>query len=179
MSAHNQGSGPRSNRYSESKLSNWAVYDPFWVEAKAALKQFDAKLALSPSRPKVITLPPAEGFVHPCTKLDVGSRLDSLPAQFLEGIRAVFLLSGTRKQLRTKSSRLGCYGMYGWQCIFLCAYPETWKPFDPTKLRDFYLDDVLVHEVGHHVDRHRFNNSKTKEGFAYWFAREFGKKRRS
>jgi len=48
--------------------------------------------------------------------------------------------------------------------------------FDETSLRTFYLRDVLIHELGHHVDRDNFK-TKTKrriESFADWFASEYG-----
>lgn len=48
--------------------------------------------------------------------------------------------------------------------------------FDDDSLRDFYLRDVLLHEVGHHVDA--LNSLKKthrkSEGYAEWFASEYG-----
>jgi hypothetical protein len=47
--------------------------------------------------------------------------------------------------------------------------------FDLDSLRRFYLYDVLIHEVGHHVDR--FSRGKPYargERFAEWFVREHG-----
>lgn len=48
--------------------------------------------------------------------------------------------------------------------------------FDEESLRQFYLRDVLLHEVGHHVDA--LNNltktNKKSEGYAEWFASEYG-----
>ena len=47
--------------------------------------------------------------------------------------------------------------------------------FDETSLRKFYLWDVLVHEVGHHVDRfHPDRSKKRSERFAEFFARTYG-----
>ena len=46
--------------------------------------------------------------------------------------------------------------------------------FDEEKLRNFYLRDVLVHEVGHHVERKLSKTHKKSEGFAEWFASEYG-----
>jgi hypothetical protein len=39
-------------------------------------------------------------------------------------------------------------------------------------LRSFYLDDVLVHEVAHHLDRERIADNKTKEAFAHAYVQE-------
>jgi hypothetical protein len=42
-------------------------------------------------------------------------------------------------------------------------------------LEDFYLNNVLIHELGHLVD-HRNNSYRDRERFAEWFAIEFGYK---
>lgn len=45
--------------------------------------------------------------------------------------------------------------------------------FDEPSLRKFYLGDVLLHEVGHHVDKHVFARpNRDAERFAEWFVRE-------
>ena len=48
--------------------------------------------------------------------------------------------------------------------------------FDEASLKKFYLRDVLVHELGHHVDRDTLGNKtqRKREGFAEWFASEYG-----
>ncbi len=48
--------------------------------------------------------------------------------------------------------------------------------FTEQAVRDFYLRDVLVHEIGHHVDWANFERKSHKklEGFAEWFATEYG-----
>lgn len=48
--------------------------------------------------------------------------------------------------------------------------------FDEESLRQFYLRDVLLHEVGHHVDAlsNLTKTNKKSEGYAKWFASEFG-----
>ena len=43
--------------------------------------------------------------------------------------------------------------------------------FSPASLRAFYLYDVLLHEIGHHVDRRR-QQDDAAERFAHWFADE-------
>lgn len=52
--------------------------------------------------------------------------------------------------------------------------------FDEESLRRFYQRDVLLHELGHHVDAANFRSKSDKkaEGFADWFASEHGYKPR-
>ena len=47
---------------------------------------------------------------------------------------------------------------------------------DEESLKRFYLQDVLMHELGHHVDSPNFisKSDKKAEGFAEWFASEYG-----
>ena len=109
MSAHFQSSGPRSNAYSESKFTNWAIYDPFFAEARSAYKRFDDRLPSEPEFPDVIALPPlSSDFIHPAKRAEVESRLHRMPSEHLVGLRAIILLAGTRKQERSWRSSLGC-----------------------------------------------------------------------
>lgn len=52
----------------------------------------------------------------------------------------------------------------------------TWVRFTPEALRRFYLQDVLVHELGHHVDRFRADSRSYEKGerYAEWFASAYG-----
>src|ERR1700740_2767633 len=101
MSAYDNGSGPRSNRYSEDRFTNWSEYEPWWLEIQTVFKRFDDKIAKYPKFPKIIELQPLDGFIRPCTAQDVEAQLTNCPASFLDGLRAVFILSGTRKQLKS------------------------------------------------------------------------------
>lgn len=173
MSAHSQGSGPRSNAYSESKFTNWAVYDPFWMEAKAALKRFDGRMAKAPEFPAVIELKTLEGFVRPCSSEEVQWKLRKMRPELLVGLRAVFLLSGTRKQERIWKTGKGVYGQYARCCVFL--FPQVAGGGHHylqylEDLRDYYLGNVLPHEVAHHHDRfHRQATQSDRETFANGF----------
>ena len=170
MTAHFQSSGPRSNAYSESKFTNWTAYDPFFAEVRSAYKRFDDRIPAQPRFPRVIALAPlAPDFMHACTKQEVEHRLRRMPGGQLAGLRAVFLLSGTRKQERSWKSSLGCYGMYWSSCVFLFAHLFDIGYRYVDEIRDFYLDDVLIHEIAHHVDRFRAANKETKENFAHAF----------
>ena len=49
--------------------------------------------------------------------------------------------------------------------------------FDRRSLKKLYLQDVLIHEISHHVDRANLGHSKENEAYARWFATEFGFRR--
>jgi hypothetical protein len=51
----------------------------------------------------------------------------------------------------------------GWVCRFTAE-----------SLRSFYLNDVLIHEIAHHVDRHNRKSDDAAERFAHGFVRMFG-----
>lgn len=172
MSAHDHGSGPRSNIYSENRFTNWSEYEPWWLEVQATFKRFDANIAKRPQFPKIIELPPLDGFIRPCSAPQVEAQLRSCPGEFLKGLRAVFILSGTTKQLRSlKRSRTRYYGMYWNCCVFLHAFPFGRSNLDT--IRRYYLRNVLMHEVGHHVDTWNFTTQK-REQFADQFAIKHG-----
>ncbi|MHC4608560.1 MAG: hypothetical protein ACYTAF_16740 [Planctomycetota bacterium] len=46
--------------------------------------------------------------------------------------------------------------------------------FDEESLKTFFLRDVLIHEIGHHIDNRYGKRSKEQEGFADWFSSEYG-----
>ena len=51
--------------------------------------------------------------------------------------------------------------------------------FCPRSLRRFYLYDVLLHEIGHHVDRfHPDRCTRRAERYAEWFASKHGRQHR-
>src|ERR1700676_2139511 len=84
MSSHFQSSGPRSNAYSESKFTNWAIYDPFFAEARSAYKRFDDRLPSQPDFPHIVTLPPlTPDFLHPVQRNEVEHRMKGMPLKHL------------------------------------------------------------------------------------------------
>ena len=90
------------------------------------------------------------------------------PSEFLKGLRAIFILSGTAKQLKGWKNSTAFYGHYYRSCVFLHAYPFGLS--DLVWLRRFYLRDVLIHEVGHHLTAKNISK-KDREQFAEEFAR--------
>jgi hypothetical protein len=171
MSAHSNGSGPRSNWYSEDRFTNWSEYEPWWLEVQAVFKRFDGKIAKRPSFPKIIELPPLQGFICPCFASEVEAQLTSCSPEFLKGLRAVFILSGTTKQLKSWGRATTFYGRYWKNCVFLHAYP--FGRAELVSLRRFYVRNVLMHEIGHHLDA-RNVTQKDREQFAEQFAKKHG-----
>lgn len=119
----------------------------------------------------MVIKPQTPGFIHACTRAEIRTRLERMPEVSGKDLRAVFLLSGTRKQEKSWWSKLGCYGMYWNSCVFLFAHPFEFPwYYTLDRLRNFYLNDVLIHEVAHHIDRERMNDRKAKEAFAHAYA---------
>ncbi|MCI5141780.1 MAG: hypothetical protein D3909_08655 [Candidatus Electrothrix sp. ATG1] len=48
------------------------------------------------------------------------------------------------------------------------------RKFNKKSLKTYYLKDVFVHELGHHVDRHKERSDEKSEIYADWFATEYG-----
>ncbi len=49
-----------------------------------------------------------------------------------------------------------------------------WKlEWRPAALKDFYLNNVLIHEIGHVIDE-RNSRQEDRERYANWFAIEYG-----
>ena len=171
MSAHDNGSGPRSNRYSENRFTNWSEYEPWSLEVQAVFKRFDRKIAKRPAFPKIIELPRFSGFVRPCSVAEAEAQLLNTPPEFLRELRAVFILSGTKKQLRSWGQGATYYGHYWRRCVFL--HPCPFGRFELVSMQRFYIRDVLMHEIGHHIDRWNVGY-EARERFANEFARTYG-----
>lgn len=168
MSAYNQGSGPRSNRYSEDRFTNWSEYEPWFLEAQSVFKRFDGRIAKHPTFPKIIEIAPSEGFVHPCTAREVESKLMICPVEFFKDLRAVFILSGTKKQMKAWGRSAPFHGYYWNRCVFLHAWPFS-SITDVDWLHRYYIKNVLMHEIGHHLDVRNITK-KEREKFAEQFA---------
>ena len=142
--------------------------------------------------------PLAEGFVRPWSVEDVAKVLCSIPEKFLMDLTGVYLLGGTVRQIRLRNITYGMYSSCQiFLCAFPQRMleqllPSTPKPsemqpftkfgavfkhtakgatrlvFDESSIRKFMLFDVLLHEVGHHVDRDHVADDS--ERYARWFA---------
>jgi hypothetical protein len=91
-------------------------------------------------------------FLHPYPKKDLSIFYDKLP----------------------KPSIIHEYKAAGAQVV--TEYEYWIVKFDLQSLKNFYLNNVLIHEIGHHVDRNNKNRKKKNENFADWFAISYGLK---
>jgi hypothetical protein len=146
----------------------------------------------------VFDRPLKPGFVRPWSIGDVAEVLTTIPDQYLAGLEGVFLMGGTSRQRHLKKITYGMYGsgriyLFALPEVMLVQHlrgmpkPSLVKEytkfgatvipsgkggatlrFEESSLRLFYLYDVLLHEVGHHVDRK--GESDDAERYARWFA---------
>jgi len=149
---------------------------------------------------RVVVQQPGEGYRHILTPAQIRRRLENVPQAFLESLEVVQLSRMTQKKKRFPcygmqwGSTLYLYPleesleelfyvpprpevvneakMYGgrWDD----STPGVWRLIWSTStIEDFYLNNILIHELGHLVDDR--NNSYTdRERYAEWFAIHHG-----
>jgi hypothetical protein len=149
---------------------------------------------------RVIVQPPGEGYVHVVTPAQIRERLAQVPQEFLRGLEVVQLSRMTRKKqsfpcygmqwgatlylypLETSLEewfhvppRTEVYNesrMYGgrWDEPGPGQWRLTWTQ---KAIEDFYLNNILIHELGHLVDE-RNSGYAERERYAEWFAIQYG-----
>ncbi len=146
-----------------------------------------------------VVQPAGAGYLHPVTVQEIKARLAELPEHLVSGVEVVQLSSMTRKRqlfplygmqwgpnvylypieesltetyLRPpRPDQLVEAKMFGGRWI---QTGDEWKLiWTSDTIRDFYLNNVLIHEVGH-VNDTRNTNSHKREQYAIWFATEYG-----
>lgn len=152
---------------------------------------------------RVVVQDPGHGYRHVVTPEDVRKRLSELPEEFLRDLEVVQLSRMTRKKQslpcygmqwgpalylypidETLVEHFGrkptpaIYNeslMYGgrWQEVEGGAWTLTWTE---DAIRDFYLNNILIHELGHLLDD-RNTSYVDRERYAEWFATEYGYRR--
>jgi hypothetical protein len=149
---------------------------------------------------RIVVQPAGTGYRHVLTPQQVRDRLAEMPQHFLNDLEVVQLSRMTRKKTRFPcygmqwGSTLYLYPleesreeifyapprpevvneakMYGgrWDEPF----PGTWRlTWSEAAIQDFYLNNILIHELGHLLDN-RNSNSTDRERYAEWFAIEYG-----
>jgi hypothetical protein len=136
------------------------------------------------------------------TTTEVHERLEALPSGFIKALEVVQFSRMTRKKqsfpcygmqwgasvylypIETnlveyyssppKPSQINEARMFGGRWVH--EAPSVWKlVWTERAIKDFYLNNILIHEIGHLLDE---RNSRTvdRERYAEWFALEYGYK---
>lgn len=149
---------------------------------------------------RIMVRPPGEGFRHVLTPQQIRDRLAELPAELLQNLQFVQLSQMTRKKQGFPCYGMqwgSSIYLYPIEATLEETYRQPPKPNQVTEARmfggrwerdgedtwkliwteeaiqDFYLHNILIHELGHLVD---FRNRRPvdRERFAEWFAIQYG-----
>ena len=148
----------------------------------------------------VVVQEPGDGYRHVVSEDDIRQRLAELPRNFTVPLQVVQFSRMTRKKRSFPcygmqwGTALYLYPVetelveYFGRPPRPAEYNETrlfggkweheggrlWKlTWTPGTIRDFYLNNVLIHELGHLLDN-RNRSYQDRERFAEWFAIEYG-----
>ncbi|MDA0282054.1 MAG: hypothetical protein O3B13_12435 [Planctomycetota bacterium] len=142
---------------------------------------------------------PGVGFMHPVSLEEVIDRVEQLPARYRQNVEVIELSSMTRKRslfpcygmqwgpnvylYPIEESLVETYTRppRPEQVIEAKMFGGVWTQdgklwklsWTEHALRDFYLNNVLIHEIGH-VNDTRNRNQNARERYADWFAIEYG-----
>lgn len=150
---------------------------------------------------RIIEKDPGEALIHPVTPAEIAARLEQLPSWTLEDLDVVQLSRITKKKLRfpcyglqwgtslylypihedlteefsaPPSAKLSIETrMYGGRWISDESNKIWILEWNEKTIRDYYLNNVLIHELGHLVDD-RNRSYQDREKYADWFAIEYG-----
>ena len=150
---------------------------------------------------RIIEKEAGNGMFHPISPREIASRLADLPDWTIAELDVVQLSDVTRKKRRFPcyglqwGTAIYLYPMCETMVEIYCAPPgpkllnetkmyggkwfedngeKTWMlQWSEKTLRDFYLNNVLIHELGH-LNDDRNSSFDSRERYADWFAIEFG-----
>jgi hypothetical protein len=148
---------------------------------------------------KIVVQRPGSGYIHPVSPDDVRERVLQLPAQFQEKLDVVQFSRMTRKRrlfpcyglqwgsavylypIEESLEELYVRAPRPAQRIETEMFGGRWVQdgnlwrliWTESTIRDFYLNNVLIHEIGH-INDDRNTSFRKREQFADWFAIEYG-----
>jgi hypothetical protein len=148
---------------------------------------------------QVIVQQPGLGYRHVVTPDEVVARLSELPEDFLLPLDFVQLSRMTRKKQSFPCYGMqwgSCLYLYPIEDSLVEHYDQPPKPaqlnearmyggrwlqegnrwtlvWSEKAIKDFYLNNILIHELGHLLDE-RNTGYADRERFAEWFAVQFG-----
>jgi hypothetical protein len=143
--------------------------------------------------------PPGKGYVHPVTTEEVAQRIALLPKRFRTKLEVVQFSRMTRKRALFPCYGMQwgtAVYLYPIEATLVEQYLRPPRPeqlvearmfggkweqngrawnliWTAEAVRDFYLNNVLIHEIGHTIDD-RNGGFVDRERFANWFAIEYG-----
>lgn len=149
---------------------------------------------------RIIVQEPGEGYRHVVTPDEIRQRLSLLPSYMLQSLEVIQLSELTRKKKRfpcygmqwgnavylypmeaefveyfgrpPRPSQWNEARMYGGRLVD--DSPNGWRLiWTEQALKDFYLNNVLIHELAHLLDD-RNSNYVDRERYAEWFAIRYG-----
>jgi len=150
---------------------------------------------------RVVIQSAGAGFRHVVTEEDVRNRLAQLPQWMVKPLEVVQLSRMTKKKLRSPCYGMqwgNTIYLYPIEESLVESFAQPPKPahkieaamygarwetrsggwklvWTEAAIRDFYLNNVLIHELGHILDS-RNTSHRDRERFAEWFALEMGYK---
>lgn len=148
---------------------------------------------------KIVTQSAGRGYMHPVSADDVRERVLQLPAEFQKKLDIVQFSRMTRKRrlfpcyglqwgtavylypIEETLEELYVRAPRPAQRIETEMYGGRWQQdgnlwrliWTESTIRDFYLNNVLIHEIGH-INDSRNTSFRKREQFADWFAVEYG-----
>lgn len=150
---------------------------------------------------RILVQDPGDGFEHPVTPAEIRARLAELPPEFVAPLEVVQLSRMTSKKKSfpcygmqwgtaiylypleegfveyfsrpPRPAEFNDAKQFGGQWI---QQGKEWKlVWSAATLKDYYLNNVLIHELGHLLDK-RNSSFRDRERYAEWFAIEHGYK---
>lgn len=148
---------------------------------------------------QIVTQHAGRGYMHPVSADDVRERVLALPAEFQEHLDIVQFSRMTKKRrlfpcyglqwgtavylypIEETLEEFYVRAPRPAQRIETEMYGGRWQQdgnlwrliWTETTIRDFYLNNVLIHEIGH-INDNRNTSFRKREQFADWFAVEYG-----
>lgn len=149
---------------------------------------------------RIVVQRPGEGYRHVLTPDDVRRRLAQLPERFTRSLEVVQFSRMTRKKQSFPCYGMQwgtAIYLYPIECSLVESYHQPPKPnqanearmyggrwvqknshewdliWSEAAIRDFYLNNILIHELGHLLDD-RNSRQIDRERYAEWFAIEYG-----
>lgn len=148
---------------------------------------------------RYITEPAGAGYMHPVTADEVADRIADLPARYTRDLEIVQFSRMTRKRslfpcygmqwgpnvylypIEESLTEYYSRAPQPEQVIEARMFGGVWTQegnlwqltWTEKTIKDFYLNNVLIHEIGH-VNDERNTNFDDRERYANWFAIEYG-----